>query len=176
LAKLASGNADAWFAPEAPKAPFTGEIDTFWSLRFAGGKILAGAKPANLFQSEDDLTWERQSALATFPGREAWFPGAAGLVLHTILADPDCPEKLWIGISAAGVFASEDGGESWQRLWKGLPQEACFFTVLRQAMAVDPDGGLYFGTNTGSVFARREGESLEEIARHLPTICSVEIA
>ena len=43
-------------------------------------------------------------------------------------------------------------------------------------MAVDPDGGLYFGTNTGSVFARREGESLEEIARHLPTICSVEIA
>jgi hypothetical protein len=59
----------------------------------------------------------------------------------------------------------------------GLPQEACYFTVLRQAMARDEGEpvGVYFGTNSGSVFASRdEGENWQEIARHLPTILSVE--
>ncbi|MGE5165961.1 MAG: hypothetical protein ACM3IH_18310, partial [Sphingobacteriales bacterium] len=59
----------------------------------------------------------------------------------------------------------------------GLPQEACYFTVLRQAMARDEREpvGLYFGTNSGSVFASLdEGESWGEIARHLPTILSIE--
>jgi hypothetical protein len=59
-----------------------------------------------------------------------------------------------------------------------LPQEFCFFTVLRQAMAGDTQSpaGLYFGTNTGSVYASSdEGESWNEIVRHLPTILSVEV-
>lgn len=60
---------------------------------------------------------------------------------------------------------------------RGLAQQACFFTVLRQAMAGDEQepAGVYFGTNTGSVFASAdEGESWREVARHLPTILSVE--
>jgi photosystem II stability/assembly factor-like uncharacterized protein len=59
----------------------------------------------------------------------------------------------------------------------GLPQRDCFFTVLRQAMAVDrtTPTGVYFGTNSGSVFASADGgETWAEIARHLPTILSVE--
>ncbi|MDZ4135767.1 MAG: hypothetical protein U1D06_09275, partial [Paracoccaceae bacterium] len=65
-----------------------------------------------------------------------------------------------------------------QALRDGLPQESCFFTVLRQAMAGDTrdPAGLYFGTNSGSVFASPdEGDSWQEIARHLPTILSVEV-
>ena len=288
LSKLASGKADEWFAPEAPKAPFTGQIVTFWSLGMVGGKVLAGAKPANLFESTDGVEWALQPALAAFPGREEWWPGAAGLVLHTIVADPAAPEKLWVGISAAGVFASEDSGQSWERrnrasnaaahdghdhdpseigscvhnmvrapgtadlmyqqnhhgvfrskdggrswddisqglpstfgfpiavhpqdplrIWtlplngdsagrfppgasaavwhsrdggetwerqgNGLPQENCFFTVLRQAMATDREGGVYFGTNSGSIFATQDGgDSWQELASHLPTITSVE--
>ena len=60
----------------------------------------------------------------------------------------------------------------------GLPQEACFFTVLRQGMSGDrrDPAGVYFGTNTGSVFASRdEGETWEEIARHLPTVLAIEV-
>jgi hypothetical protein len=60
---------------------------------------------------------------------------------------------------------------------QGLPQQDCFFTVLRQAMAGDgrDPAGIYFGTNSGSVFGSvDEGETWQEIARHLPTILAVE--
>ena len=60
---------------------------------------------------------------------------------------------------------------------EGLPGRNCFFTVLRQAMAVDccDPAGVYFGTNSGSVFASfDEGGTWAEIARHLPTVLSVE--
>ena len=80
--------------------------------------------------------------------------------------------------AAAAVWRSRDGGQSWQAMRQGLPQEGCFFTVLRQAMAGDErdPAGIYFGTNSGSVFAGfDEGEKWQEIARHLPTILAVEV-
>ncbi len=56
-----------------------------------------------------------------------------------------------------------------------LPQGACFFTVLRQSMAIDSEAGMQFGTDTGSVFSNfDEAESWSEIVRHRPTILSVE--
>ena len=64
--------------------------------------------------------------------------------------------------------ARRDGGETWRDLRDGLPQQSCYFTVLRQAMAGDTaePAGVYFGTNSGSVFASRdEGENWDEIAR-----------
>ncbi len=79
--------------------------------------------------------------------------------------------------ASAAVWKSTDGGRSWAARRQGLPQSSCFFTVLRQSMATDTQGGLYFGTNTGgSVFASFDegGDSWSEIARHLPTILSVE--
>jgi photosystem II stability/assembly factor-like uncharacterized protein len=75
------------------------------------------------------------------------------------------------------VWRSENGGDSWQALQEGLPDRNCFFTVLRQAMTVDRASptGVYFGTNSGSVFASRDrGAHWDEIARHLPTVLSVE--
>ncbi|KZM50323.1 hypothetical protein OA90_10510 [Labrenzia sp. OB1] len=80
--------------------------------------------------------------------------------------------------AATETVSSADGGKTWQAKRQGLPQEACFFTVLYQAMAGDTrdPAGFYFGTNSGSVFASLyEGDSWQEIARHLPTALSVEV-
>ena len=80
--------------------------------------------------------------------------------------------------AAAAVWRSTDSGATWHDQRAGLPQEACFFTVLRQGMAGDArtPAGVYFGTNSGSVFASAdEGETWSEIARHLPTILSVDV-
>lgn len=307
LTKLADGQFDTWVreSPEMaeqfgvkplPPAPFSGRVDALWSLGLWNGALLAGAKPAALFSSEDGgESWRQVETLNRHPSAEEWQPGAAGLTLHSIVAAPEDPAKLWLGISAAGVFATEDGGESWERrnrrantpsglsdhpaagtadeiglcvhnlqrapeaggdllyqqnhhgvfrspdggrswqdiggalpstfgfpiavhprnprvvwvlplngdiegryppgasaaVWvtrdagenwtarqSGLPNENCFFTVLRQAMATDSadPAGVYFGTNSGSVFASAdEGESWSEIARHLPTVLSVEV-
>jgi photosystem II stability/assembly factor-like uncharacterized protein len=76
------------------------------------------------------------------------------------------------------VWRTRDGGESWQPMRNGLPQNGCFFTVLRQAMATDPSapGAVYFGTNSGSVFhSGDEAESWSEVAKHLPTVLAVEV-
>ena len=80
--------------------------------------------------------------------------------------------------AAAAVWRSRDGGDNWRDLRAGLPQEGCYFTVLRQAMAGDSrePAGLYFGTNSGSVFASLdEGDNWRGTARHLPPILSVEV-
>ena len=80
---------------------------------------------------------------------------------------------------SAAVWRTRDGGESWRRLDRGLPQRDAHLGVLRAAMAIDAGEvpGLYFGTSTGQVFASvDEGESWSEIASYLPPVWSVEVA
>ncbi|MDV7143052.1 exo-alpha-sialidase [Tropicimonas sp. TH_r6] len=127
VSQLANGGANDWIAahPEeaaqfgmepAPPAPFDGQVEALWSLGQAHGVLYAGAKPATLLASRDGgESWEEVSGLCAHETRESWQPGAAGLVLHTIVSDPEAAERLWVGISAAGVFATEDGGASWER-------------------------------------------------------------
>ncbi|MWD26330.1 exo-alpha-sialidase [Aquicoccus sp. SCR17] len=127
LSKLANGKFDEFLAADpdfaaqigmepSPPAPYTGQVDALWSLGRAGDTLYAGAKPATLYASRDGgESWAPVEGLTNHPSRESWQPGGAGLTLHTIVTVPDAPEKMWLGISAAGVFATEDGGESWDR-------------------------------------------------------------
>jgi photosystem II stability/assembly factor-like uncharacterized protein len=87
--------------------------------------LYAGVDEAGLFTSRDGgITWEEVSALTRHPTREEWGPGNGGLCLHTILPDPANPRRMWVGISAVGVFRTEDGGETWKVRNRGLPQVA----------------------------------------------------
>ena len=126
LAKLTGGMMDDWAANDpdfAKMIGFTGEAPPFgkdfsqvWSLCFAHGALYAGTKPATLLRSDDGgIAWAKVDGLTDHPSRPDWHGGAAGLVLHTITPHPTDPQKLWVGISAAGVFATEDGGATWDR-------------------------------------------------------------
>ncbi len=306
VTRLTTGQLDDWASGDPGFAemigwtdeplPFGSGFSQLWSLAHAHGTLYAGTKPASLLASRDGgRSWEKVEGLTDHPSAETWNPGAAGLVLHTIVPHPQDADRMWVGISAAGVFATEDGGKNWERrnrlanaescahhdhpaaprdgetghcvhnmmrapgdgdllyqqnhhgvwrsqdggrsweditpglpstfgfpirvhprdpqtIWtlplngdsigryppdaaaavwrsrdggasweplrKGLPQKSCYFTVLRQAMAGDGQdpAGVYFGTNSGSIFASTdEGDSWDEIARHLPTVLAVEV-
>src|SRR5262249_60154477 len=91
--------------------PFTDTFAQIWSLGYVHGTLYAGTRPASLLASENGgKDWERIRALTDHPSARGWDPGAAGVVLDTILRDPGNPQKLWVGIPAAGVFAPEGRG------------------------------------------------------------------
>lgn len=87
------------------------------------GRFFAGLDEAGLFTSRDGgVHWEEVTALTRHPTREEWAPGNGGLCLHTILVDPSNAARLWVGISAVGVFRTDDGGASWKVCNNGLPE------------------------------------------------------
>jgi hypothetical protein len=78
------------------------------------GSLFLGADPGMLFRSDDRAqSWVALDGLNKHSTREKWNPGAGGMCLHSILIDPTRPKRMYAGISAAGVFRSDDGGESW---------------------------------------------------------------
>jgi photosystem II stability/assembly factor-like uncharacterized protein len=76
--------------------------------------LYAGAQPASLFISRDrGETWELNEALYDHPQRGQWNPGNGGLCLHTILLDPTDVNRMYIAVSAAGCYRTDDGGQTW---------------------------------------------------------------
>lgn len=83
--------------------------------------VFAGVEDAALFRSTDGgRTWLELAGLREHTTGSTWSPGAGGLCLHTILLDPTNPDRMFTAISAAGAFRSDDGGESWQPINRGL--------------------------------------------------------
>ena len=76
------------------------------------------------------------------------------------------------------VYRSRSGGQEWEALSKGLPQQHCYVNVMRDAMAVDAldECGVYFGTTGGQVYASPDGgDSWTAIVQNLPAVLSVEV-
>jgi hypothetical protein len=133
--------------PEAEKAPKP--ITNLWHLEpgpeSEPNSIYLGIDPASLFRSEDrGDSWEPVVGLNEHETRPKWNPGAGGMCLHTILIDPDRPNRRYVGISAAGTFKSEDAGEHWRPVNKGVrvsfsPDHYPAFGQCVHKVALDPE-------------------------------------
>ncbi len=83
--------------------------------------VYAGVEDAALFKSTDGgENWQELSGLRGHGTGPKWQPGAGGMCLHTILLDPTNPDRIYIAISAAGAFRTDDGGKTWKPINKGL--------------------------------------------------------
>lgn len=77
--------------------------------------LWCGVDPGGLFRSDDGgKSWREVTSLTRHPTRKKWGPGAGGMCTHTIIPDPHRPWRLYVAISAAGVFRSDDDGKSWE--------------------------------------------------------------
>jgi len=82
--------------------------------------VFAGAEDAAIFKSSDGgKTWSELPGLRSAKGH-LWQPGAGGMCLHTILLDQSRPNRMYIAISAAGAFRTDDGGKTWKPINRGL--------------------------------------------------------
>src|SRR5258707_4319162 len=83
--------------------------------------VYAGVEDAALFRTTDGgQSWRELPGLRGHGSGPAWQPGAGGMCLHTILLDPGHPECMFIAISAAGAFRSDDAGKTWRPINRGL--------------------------------------------------------
>ena len=83
--------------------------------------VYAGVEDAALFRSTDGgQSWKEFAGLRGHRTGSQWTPGAGGMCLHTILLDPRNPGRIFVAISAAGVFRTDDGGDSWRPVNRGL--------------------------------------------------------
>jgi len=111
----------------APKFPEDAgrSVERLWRLEPGRngeeGVLFCGADPGCLFRSDDGgLTWQENQALNNHPTRSRWLPGAGGLIVHSIVLDPADRDRMWVAVSAAGVFGTRDGGRSWQAMNRNL--------------------------------------------------------
>lgn len=89
-------------------------VDQIWTLHFAHGALYAGVSEAGLFVSRDrGESWQPVDGFNEHPSRDSWVPGFGGLGAHTILSDAKNPNRMWVGVSAAGFFRTDDGGKTW---------------------------------------------------------------
>jgi molybdopterin converting factor small subunit len=150
-------------------------LERIWMIRTGeeNDVLWAGVAPAALFKSEDGgRTWELNRGLWDEPSRPSWQPGAGGMCLHSICTWPGEPDRMAIGISAAGVWLSDDGGKSWRRGNKGLvarylPEESregavdlCVHNMHRAPL--EPTT-LYLQFHGGVYRSDDAGESWEDI-------------
>src|SRR5687767_13157639 len=77
--------------------------------------VYAGVEDAAIFKTTDGgMNWNELAALRGHPSGKQWMPGAGGMGLHTIIIDPRNPKRIFIAISSAGCFRTEDGGQNWK--------------------------------------------------------------
>ena len=139
--------------------------------------VYAGVEDAAIFKTTDGgHTWQELAGLRTHPSGASWQPGAGGLCLHTIILDPNNPDRIYIAISAAGAFRTDDGGTTWRPINQGLrseyipdPNAETGHCVHRIAMHPAQPNVLFMQKHWDVMRSDDAGESWREISGNLPT-------
>jgi photosystem II stability/assembly factor-like uncharacterized protein len=139
--------------------------------------VYAGVEDAAMFQTTDGgQTWNELPGLREHGSGSAWQPGAGGLCLHTILLDPVNPKRMFIAISAAGAFRTDDGGKTWLPINKGLrsaqipDQDAeVGHCVHRIAMHKSRPQVLFMQKHWDIMRTDNAGDVWREVSGNLPT-------
>lgn len=139
--------------------------------------VYAGVEDAALFKTTDGgKSWHELKGLREHGSGAQWAPGAGGMGLHTILLDPRSSDRMTIAISAAGAFRTDDAGESWKAINKGLrsqyipdPEAEVGHCVHRIALHRSRPERLYMQKHWDVMRSDNGGDQWEEVSGNLPT-------
>jgi hypothetical protein len=174
-----------WTNPEHANVRFpepTGEaLKQIWQIApgrdSEGDTLYCGVEPAALFVSRDaGDTWRLADGLWNHPHREKWQPGGGGLCLHTILLDPEDPERIRVAISTGGMYVSTDGAKTWRASNHGvradfLPDKfpefgQCVHKVVQSKARPDR---MFLQNHWGLYRSDDRGETWTDIANGVPS-------
>jgi photosystem II stability/assembly factor-like uncharacterized protein len=160
--------------------PHPWEFKRVWHLEPAPtdrDTVYAGVEDAALFRTSDGgQSWHELPGLRRHRSAGSWQPGAGGMCLHTILLDPR-PGRIFVAISAAGAFRSDDGGETWTPINRGLksrnelpdPDAEVGHCVHRIAMHPKRPNVLFMQKHWDVMRSDDAGDSWQEVSGNLPT-------
>jgi photosystem II stability/assembly factor-like uncharacterized protein len=139
--------------------------------------VHAGVEDAAIFRTTDGgKSWQELPGLRGHESGPRWMPGAGGMGVHSILLDPSDPGRIYIAISAAGVFRTDDGGETWKPTNRGLrsqyipdPAAEVGHCVHRIAMHRSRPDVLFMQKHWDVMRSDDAGESWREVSGNLPT-------
>jgi len=139
--------------------------------------VYAGVEDAALFRSTDGgENWKELPGLRGHGTGPKWQPGAGGMCLHTIILDPSNPERIFIAISAAGAFRTDDGGETWKPINRGLrsqyiPDQDAEIGHCVHHIAMNPTrpGVLFMQKHWDVMRSDDAGDNWKEVSGNLPT-------
>ncbi len=191
-----AGGGNEWFGPAVWKSDDLGKtwthsstglaygegeepVKAVWSLARTNGRLYAGVQPAGLFASDDGgETWAHVSGLRDHPSRPHWMPGAGGLILHSLVPHPEDTDRLWVAISAAGVFHTADGGKTFEPRNRGtradfMPEDMRYpeFGQCVHCLVAAPGTPLrlYQQNHCGMYRSDDDGVSWQSIEEGLPS-------
>lgn len=139
--------------------------------------LYCGVEPAALFESRDaGESWSLMRGLFDHPHRPRWVPGNGGLALHTIVLDPSNSQRMYVAISAGGVYRTDDGGNTWMARNRGiramfLPNKYPEFGQCVHKIAIHPERPerLFLQNHWGLYRSDDAGENWAEIANGVPS-------